>query len=86
MTNYGCTALALKPIETNHPNGSVQKSQDRKAACQVRTNVNVLLNRNSVVHHKFLAQDRPVNKEYNIEVMLWLSEAIRQKRTELWKN
>ena len=41
---------------------------------------------NGVVHHEFLPQGLTVNKEYNLEVMRRLSEAIRQKRTELWKN
>ena len=40
---------------------------------------------NGVVHYKFLAQGRVVNKEYYFDVMRWLPEAIRQKRTELWK-
>ena len=37
-----------------------------------------------MVHHKFLPQDRKVNKEYYLEVMRQLREAIRQKCTELW--
>lgn len=39
-----------------------------------------------VVHHEFLPQGRTVNKEYYLEVMRRLREAIRQKRTELWKK
>ena len=38
------------------------------------------------VHHEFLSQGCTVNKEYYLEDMRWLREAIRQKRTELWKN
>ena len=57
---------------------------------QVRSNVNVLLtvffDCNGVVHHEFLPQGRTVNTEYDLEVMCRLREAIRQKRTELWKN
>ncbi|KAA1414165.1 hypothetical protein F0U44_22385, partial [Nocardioides humilatus] len=41
---------------------------------------------NGVVHHEFLPQGRTVNKEYYLEVMRRLREAIRQKRTELWKK
>lgn len=61
-----------------------------KKARQVRSNVKVLLtvffDCNGVVHHEFLPQGRTVNKEYYLEVMRRLREAIRQKRTELWKK
>ena len=57
---------------------------------QILSNVKVLLtvffDCNGVVHHKFLSQDRTVNKVYYLEVMSRLREAIRQKLTELWKN
>ncbi|UYV83264.1 hypothetical protein LAZ67_23000327 [Cordylochernes scorpioides] len=39
-----------------------------------------------VVHHEFLPQCRTVNKEYYLQVMRNLREAIRQKRPDLWKN
>ncbi|UYV67796.1 hypothetical protein LAZ67_5002097 [Cordylochernes scorpioides] len=39
-----------------------------------------------VVHHEFLLQGRTVNKEYYLQVMRNLREAIRQKRPDLWKN
>ena len=82
-------AMILKP-KLNRPNGSVQKSQDRKTARQVRSNVNILLtvffDCNGVVHHEFLRQGRTINKECYLEIMHRLLEAIRQKRTELWKN
>ena len=39
-----------------------------------------------VVHHELLLQGHTINKEYYLVVMSRLSEAIRQKRTELWKN
>ncbi|UYV85018.1 hypothetical protein LAZ67_X004290 [Cordylochernes scorpioides] len=39
-----------------------------------------------VVHHEFLPQGRKVNKEYYLQVMRNLREAIRQKRPDLWKN
>ena len=61
-----------------------------KKTCQVRLNVKVLLtiffDHNGVVHHEFLSQGRKVNKEYYLEVMHRLCEAIRQKCTELWKT
>ena len=41
---------------------------------------------NGVVYYEFLPHGRIVNKEYHLEVMRLLGEAIRQKRIELWKN
>ena len=59
-------------------------------ARQVRSNVKVLLtvffDCRGVVHHEFLRQGRTVNKEYYLQVMRNLREAIRQKRPDLWKN
>ncbi|UYV78600.1 hypothetical protein LAZ67_16002110 [Cordylochernes scorpioides] len=61
-----------------------------KKARQVRSNVKVLLtvffDCRGVVHHEFLPQSRTVNKEYYLQVMRNLREAIRQKRPDLWKN
>ncbi|UYV62125.1 hypothetical protein LAZ67_1007912 [Cordylochernes scorpioides] len=61
-----------------------------KKARQVRSNVKVLLtvffDCRGVVHHKFLPQGRTVNKEYYLQVMRNLREAILQKRPDLWKN
>ena len=61
-----------------------------KKACQVRSNVKVLLTVffacNGVVHHEFLPQGRTVNKEYCHKVLPRQREAIRQKRTELCKK
>ena len=38
------------------------------------------------MHQKFLPQGRTVNKEYFLKVMRRFREAIRKKRSELWKN
>ncbi|UYV68939.1 hypothetical protein LAZ67_6001728 [Cordylochernes scorpioides] len=61
-----------------------------KKARQVRSNVKVLLtvffDCRGVVHHEFLPKGITVNKEYYLQVMRNLREAIRQKRPDLWKN
>ncbi|UYV66495.1 hypothetical protein LAZ67_4001877, partial [Cordylochernes scorpioides] len=61
-----------------------------KKARQVRSNVKVLLtvffDCRDVVHHEFLPQGRTVNKEYYLQVMRNLREAIRHKHPDLWKN
>ncbi|UYV73040.1 hypothetical protein LAZ67_10001648 [Cordylochernes scorpioides] len=58
-----------------------------KKAHQVRSNVKVLLtvflDCRGVVHHEFFPQGRTVNKEYYLQVMRNLREAIRQKRPDL---
>ena len=56
-------------------------------ARQVRSNVKFVLtvffDCNAVMLHEFLPQGCTVNKQYYLEVMCRLREAIRQKRTEL---
>jgi len=55
-----------------------------------RSNVKVLLtvffDYDGVVHHEFLPEGTTVNKEYYLQVMRRLREAIRRKRPDLWKN
>ena len=60
-----------------------------KKACQVRSHVKVMLTEFSdsegVVHYEFLLpQGRTVNKEYYLEVMQCLREAVRKKRPDAW--
>jgi len=60
-----------------------------KKAHQVRSNVILLIvffDYNGAMHREFLPQGRTVNKEYYLEVMRRLREAIRKKRPELWNN
>ncbi|XP_029665557.1 uncharacterized protein LOC115236955 [Formica exsecta] len=53
-----------------------------KKACQVRSNVKVLLtvfvDFNGIVYHEFLPPGRTVNKKYYLEVLCRLREAIRK--------
>ena len=61
-----------------------------KKARKFRSHGKVLLTNcfdcNIVLHYEFLPQERTVNNEHYLEVMLRLRETIRQKHTELWKN
>ena len=60
------------------------KEPKPKKAHQVRSHVfTAFFNCNGMVHHEFLPQDRPHNKEYYLKVMSRLLEAIHQKCTEL---
>ena len=58
----------------------------RQVLSIVKDLLTVFCDWNGVMHHEFLPQSRTVNKEYYLEVMSRLSEAIRQKCTELRKN
>ena len=66
------------------------EEQRSKKARKVQSNVKVLFTGffdcNGVVHHEFLPQGRTVNKEYYLEAMWRLRQAILQKLVELWKN
>ena len=79
-------------IETKAQSSYCKRSEEPrpKKARQVRENVNVSLTVflycNDVVYHEFISQARTVDTEYYLEVMRRMREAIRQKRTELWKN
>ena len=61
-----------------------------KKARQVRSNVKVLLtvffDYNGIVHHEFLPPGCTVNKEYYLQILRNLREAIRRKRPELWRD
>ncbi|XP_032688012.1 protein GVQW3-like [Odontomachus brunneus] len=51
-------------------------------SCWTLSATTQICSKGGVVHHEFLPQGRTVNKEYYLQVMLNLREAIRQKRPE----
>jgi len=46
----------------------------------------IFMDYNGIVHHEFLPEGQTVNKEYYLDVMRRLREAVRQKRKDLWAN
>ena len=46
----------------------------------------VFINCEGVIHHKLLPRGQMVNKEYYLQVMKRLREAVRRKRPDLWKG
>ena len=68
-------AMALKP-KPKHPNEPRPKKV-RQFRSNLKVLLTVFLDCTSVVHHEFLPQGRTVNKEYYLEVMRRLREAIR---------
>ena len=74
--NYGFMAMKLKsspiiPME---------------ASTRAKTDESITSSSNGIMHQEFLLQVRTVNKQYALEVMCRLRQAICQKGTELWKN
>ena len=58
---------------------------------QVRSHVKVMLtvfffSSEGVVHYEFLPQGRTVNKEYYLEVLQRLREAVRKRRPDAWRQ
>lgn len=39
-----------------------------------------------IIHHEFLPHGQIVNKEYYLRVMKMLREAVRRKRSDLWRG
>ncbi len=59
-----------------------------KKARQVRSNVKVILtcffDSNGIVHHEYAQAGQTINKEYYLEVMRHLRDAVRRKRPKMW--
>ncbi|GFU98778.1 mariner Mos1 transposase [Trichonephila clavipes] len=61
-----------------------------KKAWQVRSKIKVMLivfyDAVGIVHHEYSPQDQTVNKEFYLDVMRRLREAVRRKRPVLWES
>lgn len=58
----------------------------RQSRSKIKVLLTVFFDCEGVVHAEFLPDGQTVNKEYYLQVMRRLREAIRKKRPELWKN
>ena len=69
--------------KSNHHSGCRKRRRDQKKSRQVRSHVKVMLmvffDSKRVVHYEFLPKGRTVNKEYYVEVMQRLREAVGKK-------
>jgi hypothetical protein len=74
----------------NHHSGCQEHRRNKKKARQVCSHVKVMLmvcfDSEGVVHYEFLPQGLTVNKEYYLEVMQCLHEAVRKKRPDAWRE
>ena len=59
-----------------------------KKAREVRSNVKVVLtcffNSRGIVHHEYAPEDLTINKEYYLQVLCRLREAVRRKQPDMW--
>lgn len=60
--------------------------KSRQSRSKIKVLLTVFFDFRGVVHSEFLPEGRTVNKEYYLQVMRRLREAIRKKRPELWRN
>lgn len=63
-----------------------EEPRPKKARLNVKVLLTVFFDYNGIVHHEFLPSGRTVNKEYYLQVLRNLREAIRRKRPELWRG
>ena len=59
-----------------------------KKARQVRSNVKVMLtcffDSRGIVHHEYAPEGQTINKEYYLEILRRLRDAVRRKRPNMW--
>ena len=65
---------------------SPRPKKARKVRSHVKVMLTVFFDSEGVVHCEFLPQGRTVNKEYYLEVMQRLREAVRKKRPDAWRE
>ena len=79
--------VTIQKASFNFHNGSIQNHQGPKKA-QVCSNVKVMLTRffdsHSIVHHKYAPEGQTINKEYYLEVLRHLHDAVQRKRPDMW--
>jgi hypothetical protein len=69
-----------KSLESPYPK-KAQQSQSN-----VKTMLMVFFYHKGVVHHQYTPPGQTINKEYYIKVFLWLRDAVRRKRPQLWAS
>jgi hypothetical protein len=89
VMKLGFTALMSKQKPSLYI-GSQKCHPDPKEAWQVQSNVKVMLavflNCEGIICHEFLSRGQTVNKEYYLKVMKTLRDAMRRKKSGLWRE
>ena len=65
---------------------SLRPKKSRQVRSHVKVMLTVFFDSEGVVHYEFLPQGQTVNKEYYLEVMQYLHEAVRKKRPDVWRE
>ena len=85
--SHGFTGTTRKPRRSRH-SGNIQHPEAKKRARQVRRNFKVMLtvffDSRGVVSHQYAPQGQNINKEYYLEVLRPLRDAVRRNRQDLW--
>lgn len=58
----------------------------RQSRSNVKTMITVFFDQDGIVHHEYAPRGQTVNKEYYLEVLRRLRDAVRRKRPELWTS
>ena len=77
-------------LNNNLHNGSVQTSHGQKKARQSRSHVKSIMiisfNCEGVELYEFAPRGQTINKEYYVEVLKRLRDAVRRKRPRFWSS
>lgn len=66
--------------------GEPRPKKARQSRSKIKVMVTVFFDYRGVVHYEFLPTGQTVNKEYYLSVMRRLREAVRLKRSDLWRD
>ena len=56
----------------------------QQSCSKIKTMLTVFFDWEDVVHHEYVPSGQTINKEYYLNVLHWLRDAIRWKRLQLW--
>ncbi|GFV72223.1 HTH_48 domain-containing protein [Trichonephila clavipes] len=68
------------------PPGSPRPKKARQVRSKIKVMLIVFLDADGIVHHEYAPLDQTVNKEFYLDVMRRLREAVRSKRPVLWAS
>ncbi|GFV27278.1 uncharacterized protein TNCV_3047871 [Trichonephila clavipes] len=60
--------------------------ESTEGAIKDQSNIDSVFDEDGIVHHEYAPQDQAVNKEFYLDVMRTLREAVRRKRSVLWAS
>ena len=85
LINHGFMVTILK-LNNNLHSGSVQTNHGRKKHVKVGAMSSQCCLFFSIVHYEFASRGQTINKEYYVEVLKRLRDAVRRKRPRFWSS